>query len=126
LIEKTEIGRIIDVTTIMPNIVKSVTMSAPFLTETIRGKKVTYDDDIIKYRWFYQGLPGIGLEFVNDPTPMVEGSPGNGKGITIDVEFHIPSDNLVVLNGFVDLDRRHLYRANARMKTVKYGGMDLS
>ncbi|AEJ19230.1 NADase-type glycan-binding domain-containing protein [Gracilinema caldarium] len=109
-----------DVTFILPQVIKRVTLSSPFLEETIRGVKYLYNDDIIQYRWFYyylnRGL--VAMYFVNDPTPMVEGAPGNGVGLTIDIEFHIPSDNVVVLNGFVDMERRHLYKRNARMKKV--------
>ena len=113
---------LLDYTWIMPNVVKSVKMSVPFLTETIRGKQVTYDDDILKYRWFRYGLYNVSTYLVNDSTPMVEGAEGNGKGVVLDIDFHIPSDNLVVLNGFADTDRPHLYKMNARMKTVRVQG----
>jgi len=111
-----------DVTWIMPNIVKSVKMSAPFLKETVKGQRVVYDDDILRFRWFSNGLHWLEGIFVNDSTPMVEGAEGNGKGVTLDIDFHVPSDNLVVLNGFVDTDRPHLYKMNARMKTVRVQG----
>ena len=116
---------LLDLAWIMPNAVKSVKMSVPFLTETVRGKQVTYDDDILKYRWFIYGSfsnPNVLAFFVNDSTPMVEGAAGNGTGLVLDIDFHIPSDNLVVLNGFVDTDRPHLYKMNARMKTVRVQG----
>ena len=60
--------------------------------------------------------------FINTSKPMVEGAEGNGTGLVLDIDFHIPSDNLVVLNGFVDTDRPHLYKMNARMKTVRVQG----
>lgn len=117
-----EYDSLFDVTWIMPNVVKSVKMSVPFLTETIKGQRVVYDDDILRFRWFRNGLYWLEGIFVNDSTPMVEGAAGNGTGLVLDIDFHIPSDNLVVLNGFVDTDRPHLYKMNARMKTVRVQG----
>lgn len=113
-----------DNTLILPQVIKTVRMSAPFLEETIRGLRHRYDDDMLLYRWFYKYLNRglVAMYFINDPTPMVEGAPGNGVGLTLDIDYHIPSDNLVVLNGFVDLDRRHLYKLNARMKKVLVQG----
>ncbi|HOV39538.1 MAG TPA: hypothetical protein PLG79_12490 [Spirochaetales bacterium] len=122
---ESETPEMIDWFSILPQIIKKVSISAPFLTEIVRGEKVTYDDDMLFYRWFYYGGGSRALKtafFINDPTPLVEGAPGSGAGLSLEVEFHIPSDNLVVLNGFVDLDRKHLYRLNARMKRVRVTG----
>jgi len=115
---------LLDTSFLLPQVIKSVRMSVPFLEETIKGVKYKYDDDILLYRWFYKYLDRatVAMFFINDPTPMVEGAPGNGEGLTIDITYHIPSDNLVVLNGFVDLERRHLYKRNARMKKVLVQG----
>lgn len=115
---------LLDTAFILPQVIKSVRMSAPFLEETIRGVRYRYDDDMLLYRWFYKYLNRglVAMYFINDPTPMVEGAPGNGVGLTFDIEYHIPSDNLVVLNGFVDVERRHLYKLNARMKKVLVQG----
>lgn len=120
--DSNEYSNLFDVTWIMPNVVKSVKMSAPFLAETIKGQRVVYDDDILRFRWFRTGFYWLEGIFVNDSTPMVEGAAGNGTGLVLDIDFHIPSDNLVVLNGFVDTDRPHLYKMNARMKTVRVQG----
>lgn len=113
-----------DTVHILPQSIRSVILSEPFLEETIRGKRYRYDDDILLYRWFYLFLNrGVkALYFVNDPTPLVEGAPGNGTGLRIEVNYHLPMDNLVVLNGFVDMERRHLFRQNARMKRVLVKG----
>ncbi|MGI5171982.1 hypothetical protein H0R92_00045 [Treponema sp. OMZ 840] len=118
---------LLDYAWIMPNMVKSIKMSVPFLTETVKGHRVVYDDDILRFRWFLRCIDkssDVSAFFVNDSTPMVEGAAGNGKGVVLDIDFHIPSDNLVVLNGFVDTDRPHLYKMNARMKTVRLQGDD--
>lgn len=119
-------GDLIDTSFILPQVIRCVKLSAPFLEETIQGIRYSYDDDIILYRWFYTYLSrgNVAMYFINDPTPMVEGAPGNGVGMTLDIDYHIPTDNLVVLNGFVDLERKHLYKLNARMKKVRVQGED--
>jgi len=115
---------IIDQAELLPQTIKRVRLSLPFLSETIKGTSVIYDDDMLLYRWFYYmfSREAYAMHFVIDPTPMVEGAPGNGTGMTIDLDYHIPCDNVVVLNGFVDWDRRHLYKQNARMKKILVTG----
>jgi hypothetical protein len=108
-----------DFSAICPQLIKKVSLSVPYLTETVRGRSVTYDDEMLYYRWYYYFDY---LAYVNSSKPMVEGAEGNGTGMVIDIEYHIPCDNLVVLNGFVDLERQHLYRQNARMKKVLVSG----
>ena len=115
---------LIECTDIMPNIVARVRISVPYLQEIVKGKKIIYDDEMLQYRWmyFYTTERGNDAFFINTSKPMVEGAAGNGTGLVLDIDFHIPSDNLVVLNGFVDTDRPHLYKMNARMKTVRVQG----
>jgi len=113
-----------DTTFILPQVISRISLTVPFLKETIRGEEIVYDDDLLKYRWFYNWATRtlVMMYFVNDSSPMVEGAAGNGEGVSIDIDFHIPVDNVVVLNGFVDLERPHLYKRNARMKTVRVSG----
>ena len=76
-------------------------------------------------RWFictfYGDRPTI-VNFINCTKPMVEGDPGNGTGISYDIEFYLPASNLIVLNGYVDWNKQQLYKKNARMKKVKVEG----
>lgn len=50
--------------------------------------------------------------------PWVEGVDGYGIGEYVDVEFDDSSDELQILNGYVDLRRMYLYKENSRVKTV--------
>ena len=38
------------------------------------------------------------------------------KGLTIDIEFTTEATGMLLLNGFIDLRRPHLYKDNARIK----------
>lgn len=110
----------LDYSLFLYNIVKSIKMNVPFLEESINGKKITYNDDILKFRWFL--ITRYGSLYANCVKPMVEGDRGNGIGVEVDIEFYIPSDNIVILNGYADWNKQHLYKQNARMKKVKVEG----
>lgn len=117
-------SRYLDYSLFVQNIIKSVRMNVPYLQETINGKTIIYDDDILKYRWF--DVPRYGSIYANCTKPMVEGDSGNGVGVELNIDFYIPSDNIVILNGYADWNKQHLYKQNARMKKVKVEGEDFS
>lgn len=48
----------------------------------------------------------------------------SGIGEYLDIEFTEPKDNIVVLNGYVDLEKRYLYKANNRVKTAVIKSLD--
>lgn len=108
--------------------IHSVIMNVPFLTETINNKKIIYDTEFLKYRWCFTREDRVNykVSYANCTKPMVEGDPGNGTGVVLDIDFVLPSDNLVVLNGYVDWNKQHLYKKNARMKKVLVEGDDFS
>ncbi len=58
--------------------------------------------------------------------PWVAGKVNNSSGIGeyLTIEFTEPKDNLVVLNGYVDLFKRYLYKANNRVKTAIITSLD--
>lgn len=58
--------------------------------------------------------------------PWVPGKGKNSSGIGeyLEIEFTKPKDNLVVLNGFVDFDKRYLYKANNRVKKAVITSLD--
>ncbi len=115
----------LDYSLYIQNIIKSVKMNVPYLREKINGNEILYDDDMLKFRWFNL-FSRSGTVYANCTKPMVEGDSGNGVGVQIDVDFHIPSDNIVILNGYVDWNKQHLYKKNARMKKVLVEGEDFS
>lgn len=59
-------------------------------------------------------------------SPWVPGKERNSSGIGeyLEITFNEPSDNLVVLNGYVDLEKRHLYKYNNRVKTAVITSLD--
>ena len=63
-------------------------------------------DDYINY--FYDSIT----------PPWIEGVDGYGIGEYLDIEFKYETDELQVLNGFVDFRRQYLFKENSRIKTV--------
>lgn len=93
------------------------------LQETIRGEEVVYGTDFYKYRWVYEsGRVYPQMDYIDGVPPWVEAEPGNGTGLEFEVLFSEPVDNIVFLNGFVDMQRKHLYKQNARMQTIQIEG----
>lgn len=58
------------------------------------------------------------LEYDSLTPPWVEGVEGYGIGEHLDIEFKYASDELQILNGFVDFGRMHLYKDNSRVKRI--------
>lgn len=58
--------------------------------------------------------------------PWVPGKEKNKSGIEeyLDIEFEDLKDNLVILNGYVDLEKRYLYKANNRVKVAVITSLD--
>lgn len=48
----------------------------------------------------------------------------SGIGEYLEIDFTKPKDNLVVLNGYVDLEKRYLYKANNRVKKAVITSLD--
>ena len=93
------------------------------LRETIRGEEVVYGTDFYKYRWVYEeGHVYPQMDYLDGVPPWVEAEPGNGTGLEFEVLFSESVDNIVFLNGFVDMQRKHLYKQNARMQTIQIEG----
>ena len=85
------------------------------LTEVVNDKHVSYTTEMLD-KLFFSDYLGITNNWNADHFPWVEGEEGPGIGVTLDITFTEPSDHMVVLNGFVDPRRRHLFRANNRVK----------
>jgi hypothetical protein len=97
------------------------------LSETIRGDEITYGKNFYKYRWVYDhGHVFANMGYLDGVPPWVEAEPGDGTGVEFEVLFKEPVDNIVFLNGFVDMQRKHLYKQNARMKEIRITGEGFS
>jgi len=91
-----------------------------YLFEESNGRMVVYKPINIKGK-VYQFLsdePST-LYYDNLTPPWVEGVEGYGIGEYLDIEFKYASDEIQVLNGFVDFRRMHLYKDNSRVKRVR-------
>lgn len=101
--------------------IKSITSSSFFIEKTKRG-------DIL---YAPCSLPFIiiGDDYSCSWTrypPWVPGKEKNETGIGeyLEIEFKKPSNNIVVLNGYVDPYKHYLYKANNRVKLVEVRSID--
>ena len=97
-------------------------LSSSEYSETTKNGKVSYSADFLN----------IFIEiYFEDSTfllrnPWVPGKENSSAGIGeyLEIEFTKPKNNLVVLNGFVDLEKRYLYKANNRVKKAVITSLD--
>ena len=95
--------------------VKSITVSN-YLTETINGKSIAYDTYDMTH--FYSVEPETGISvFKLNAKPWA--SSQNPIGQTFKLMFSSKQKVIVILNGYVDPQKQHLYKANRRLKTIK-------
>lgn len=84
------------------------------------GSVNSYDANGVNDRLFFiTGDGEVSLYYDNLTPPWVEGVEGYGIGEYLDIDFKYASDEIQVLNGFVDFRRMHLYRDNSRVKRVR-------
>ena len=97
-------------------------ISSSNYTEKTRTQDIIYDCDylsvLFESKFFY-------TDWILH-TPWVPDKENNSSGIGeyLDIEFTEPKDNIVVLNGYVDLEKRYLYKANNRVKTAVITSLD--
>lgn len=94
--------------------------ASSFLEENQKdGSTVAYNAENINDTLFFVTSDGsIDLYYDNKTPPWVEGVEGYGIGEYLDVEFKYASDEMQILNGFVDFSRMHLYKDNSRVKRI--------
>ncbi|GAB1482959.1 hypothetical protein MASR2M78_17750 [Treponema sp.] len=88
------------------------------LKETVKGKEVRYVAANMRNPFLLQTYDTYAIELNGRYPPWVEGDAGPGIGGKISVHFTRQVPSVYVLNGYVDLRRRDLYKANNRLKTV--------
>jgi hypothetical protein len=59
------------------------------------------------------------LRTVRSDLPWVEGTPGNGIGEYIEMEWEYDINGLIIINGFISLNRPELYLYNNRVKLIR-------
>jgi hypothetical protein len=88
------------------------------LTESLRGQSIKYSATGLKAAFIYEPAE-YWIELNQIDFPWAEGVPGPGIGGTIDLEFTRPTKEIDILNGYVDLAKRNLYKENNRLKTIR-------
>jgi len=95
--------------------------SNSYLKETSpSGRVEEYKPENMMYVMDYGPLGDPSL-FYHLGLPWVEGDTGSGIGVEITIHFwdQRPRDHVLILNGYVDFGKRHLYKANNRVKLFK-------
>lgn len=94
--------------------IKSI-KSSSFLTE----KNEIYSAMNLKDKIYLQtNLENMNYSYDSITPPWVEGVKGYGIGEWLDIDFKYKSDELQILNGYVDFRRMYLYKENSRVKTI--------
>lgn len=113
--------------------IQSVKASS-YLSETMGNTNIEYrPENMLKFFWTDEtSYPVINI----DVLPWVEGVSGSGVGEKLNILFKGSfkkgtdlyskgvSDNIVILNGYVDVNRMDLYKKNNRLKTIRITSTD--
>ncbi|MDR1788325.1 MAG: hypothetical protein LBR16_07750 [Treponema sp.] len=92
-------------------------VSSHHLIENSNGKTISY----APWNLFEKVVPSFTIEgpvWLHTTPPWAEGDPGPGIGAYIEVEFVKPVRIINILNGYVDIAKRRLYKQNNRVKTM--------
>ena len=86
------------------------------LEETVNGKRIVYDTyDMMHF--YISEIETINTYYGYNAKPWATSK--NPQGMKIRMNLTEPKDKIVILNGYVHPGKRHLYKANRRLKTVK-------
>lgn len=98
--------------------IKNINASS-FLSENSKLGLIEYNPKEVtkKLYYSYNDVPDY-ISYDSLTPPWVEGVPGYGIGEYLDIEFKYESDEMQILNGFVDFTRMDLYSKNSRVKTL--------
>lgn len=102
--------------------IESIT-STSHLKENISGKEINYSSENLKKR-YVADCTCHSFNYYNLVPPWVEGSEGDGIGEKLFVIFKETTDNISILNGYVNLYKRNLYKENNRLKKIKISSME--
>lgn len=94
--------------------------SSSYLTEEVNGKLVDYRPEYMMNRicktsdgWEFEP------EFDNFMRCWAEGVPGDGIGEWLKVDFTRVSDELLILNGYIDFGNMNAYKNNSRLRRIR-------
>jgi hypothetical protein len=96
--------------------IKSIKASSVLIEQSRSGEEIRYDESQLRNTFYiyYQWA----LNMNTFKRAWAEGVSGPGIGEYLDIEFTLPTDHMMVLNGYVNLTRMDLYTANNRVKTT--------
>lgn len=98
--------------------IKNIKASS-YLSENTKKGFIEYLPQNLLERLYYMTGPDYDKVTYDTVTPpWVEGKEDYGIGEYLDIEFNWPSDEMQILNGYVDFTRMDLYEKNSRVKTV--------
>jgi hypothetical protein len=97
--------------------------ASSYLSEETDQGSLEYKPENLKIRYLIEHMRDFFNEFC---LPWVEGVEGDGTGETLEVTFIEPTNVFVILNGFVDILKRNLYKDNNRLKTINIKSLDNS
>jgi hypothetical protein len=87
----------------------------------LKEGEIEYKPSGMAERYYSDRGNGLSM-FYGTPWAVRNNAGGIGEELTI--RFRIPDTNLNILNGFVDGERPHLYKANSRLKTVEITSLE--
>jgi hypothetical protein len=89
-------------------------------TSYLKEGAIQYSTDTLsRYLGYFSYTHSPDLQVFNgNARPWVEGVDGPGIGEQLTITFTEPYSDIVVLNGFVDRNRKHLFKENNRVKTA--------
>lgn len=99
--------------------IQSVSASSSLAESAQAGGFVYSPEKMLKKYAFIDHPEGGSMEYRNYLRCWAEGVVGPGLGEYVDIVFSRDSDRLIVLNGYVDILRRSLYKDNSRPKVVE-------
>ena len=98
--------------------VKEISASSVLIENTRIGKTIYAPDNLLTRLYYRCSDEPYYIDYDSLTPPWVEGKDDYGIGEYLDMEFKWPSDEMQILNGFVDFNRMDLYEKNSRVKTV--------
>ncbi|MBN2619381.1 MAG: hypothetical protein JXR64_13815 [Spirochaetales bacterium] len=91
-------------------------ISSTSLKEELHGQTIEYSAMSLNNRYISNFIT---LYWNSELPPWVEGVDGYGIGEWLEVAYEEPTDNIVILNGYVDFLKTNLYKDNSRVKKFK-------
>lgn len=112
-----------------PNIAKYYNFSIKQINSSSYYTEKFKNGNLVDYKSDYLNLILLVQDYWSDwlsKNPWVPGKEKNTAGIGeyLTIEFTEPKDNILVLNGYVELEKRYLYKANNRIKTAVIKSLD--